>query len=389
MDADAARCAGRGLCGSTSRTVEVWGPTRQVFALALYVGETVRRSRGMAAEWDPDTEMHRMQKVMAMVDYDGAAVRRAKGHTIQVVSPQASASGPADQGVTDLVQDGHTWWIVKPRGCRRQAVVYTVAPLKRVEHPLMRWAGEVEEVRIGRTEEVREKTVLQALESQMDRGAEAEEVEDVREQIWLALEWVANSKGGEQPRWIVPPGTEEEHRKEALERARRLSEGARKQCLEVGDDPEGERPSKWRGMRRGRGGQMRFIVGNGDNVGIATKESKAWRGERWAGSRGRQQAGGKNERREKKGWKRERRRNEGRRMLLGTGWKSGTLERGQERVERGKTASRGEKRMSRSRKQGGNRRRTRKGGQGGSGRGESSTGRNKRAVRSRGRCGKG
>ena len=80
----------------------------------------------------------------------------------------------------------------------------------------MRWVGEVEEVRGGRTEEVRENAILQALESQTDRCAEAEEVEDIRKQIRLALEWVANSKGGEQPRWIVPPGTGEEHRKEAL-----------------------------------------------------------------------------------------------------------------------------------------------------------------------------
>ena len=36
--------------GSTSRTVEVWGPKSQVLAMALYVGETVRRSRGMAGE---------------------------------------------------------------------------------------------------------------------------------------------------------------------------------------------------------------------------------------------------------------------------------------------------------------------------------------------------
>ena len=57
---------------STSRTVEVWGPTRQVVALALYVGETVHRSRGRAGEWDPDTEMQRVRKVMAMVDYGGA-----------------------------------------------------------------------------------------------------------------------------------------------------------------------------------------------------------------------------------------------------------------------------------------------------------------------------
>ena len=33
---------------STSRTVVVWGPTRQVLAMALYVGETVCRSRGLS-----------------------------------------------------------------------------------------------------------------------------------------------------------------------------------------------------------------------------------------------------------------------------------------------------------------------------------------------------
>ena len=42
-DAQVAACV-----DSMSRTVEVWGPTRQVLAMALYVGETVRRSRGMA-----------------------------------------------------------------------------------------------------------------------------------------------------------------------------------------------------------------------------------------------------------------------------------------------------------------------------------------------------
>ena len=85
-DAQVAACV-----DSTSRTVEVWMPWRQVLALSLYVEETVRCSRGMAGEWDPDTEMHRVRKVMAMVDYDGAAVGRAKGHTIQVVLAQASA----------------------------------------------------------------------------------------------------------------------------------------------------------------------------------------------------------------------------------------------------------------------------------------------------------
>ena len=160
QDAQVAACV-----DSTSRTLEVWGPTRQVLAMALCVGETVRRSRGMAGECDPYTEMHRMRQVMAMVDYDGAAGRRAKGHTIQVVSPQASATGAADQGLTDLVLGGHTWWVVEPGGGWRQAVVYTAAPLKRVEHPLMRWVGEVEEVRDEGTEEIREKAVLRALES--------------------------------------------------------------------------------------------------------------------------------------------------------------------------------------------------------------------------------
>ena len=85
--------------------------------------------------------MHRVRKVMAMVDYDGAAMRRAKGHTVQVVSSQASATGAADHRGTDLVHNGHTWWVVEPRGDRRKVVVYTTAPLKRVEQPLMRWVG--------------------------------------------------------------------------------------------------------------------------------------------------------------------------------------------------------------------------------------------------------
>ena len=64
---------------STTRTVEMWGPTRQVLAMALYVWETVRRSRGMAGECDPDTEMYRMRKVLTMVDYDEAAGGGPKG----------------------------------------------------------------------------------------------------------------------------------------------------------------------------------------------------------------------------------------------------------------------------------------------------------------------
>ena len=123
-----------------------------------------------------------------------------------------------------LVRDGQTWWVVELMGDRHKAVVYTPALFEQVEHPLMRRVGEVEEVRVGRAEEVHERAILRAFESHMDRCAEAEEVEDITEQIKLAME-VTNSGGREQPRWIVPPGTEQKNRKEALARARRLVEG--------------------------------------------------------------------------------------------------------------------------------------------------------------------
>ena len=42
-DAQVAACL-----DSTSRTVEVWGPARQILAMARYVGETVHRTREMA-----------------------------------------------------------------------------------------------------------------------------------------------------------------------------------------------------------------------------------------------------------------------------------------------------------------------------------------------------
>ena len=186
---------------STSRTVEVWWPTRQVLALALYVGESVRSSRGMAADWDQDTEMHRVRNVMGMVDY-GVAIRGTRGHTVQAVSPQASATGAAGQGVTDLVQDGHTSWVVEPRGDNRTAVMYTVAPLRRVDHPLMRWVAEAEEVQVERAEEIHTRAILRALGSQMGRCAKAEEADDIKEQIWLALEWLDSSREENEPRWI-------------------------------------------------------------------------------------------------------------------------------------------------------------------------------------------
>ena len=58
-----------------------------------------------------------------------------------------------------------------------------------------------------------------------------------------------------------------------------------------------------------------------------TKGSRTKRGEWKAESRGWQQAGGKKERREKEGWKSEKRREEGRRVLLETGWRRGAVGR--------------------------------------------------------------
>ena len=80
----------------------------------------------------------------------------------------------------------------------------------------------------------------------MGRCAEAEEAEDIKEQIRLALELVESSRDGNQPRWVVPPNAERGTRREALARARKLVEEVQKQGLEVREDPEGGRQSKWR-----------------------------------------------------------------------------------------------------------------------------------------------
>ena len=267
-------------------------------------------------------------------------------------------------------------------------MVYTAAPLKRVEHPLWRWVGEVEEVRGERAEDIHERAVLRALESQMDRCAEAEEVEDIKEQIRLAMECMASSKGREQPRWIVPPDPEEEHWKEALARARRVVEGKRKQCLEVEEDPEGERPSKSRGLRRGRGGQMRFIVGDGDVGEQQGGEESQVREEQ--GSEPGQEANGRVAREEDGEGVEEGAAEEGEQENAGG---DRVAERdsggGAERAGKGTAESGEEKRTSRSHQRGSNMRRTRMGGQRGSGRGGLGTQRKKWAGRSRERCEKG
>ena len=98
----------------------------------------------------------------------------------------------------------------------------------------------------------------------MGRCAEAEEAGDIKEQIRLALEWVNSSRERDQPRSILPPSAEEGTRREALARGRRLVEEVRKQCPEEEEDPEGGRQSKLKGLLSGRGGQMRYIPGDGD-----------------------------------------------------------------------------------------------------------------------------
>ena len=42
----------------------------------------------------------------------------------------------------------------------------------------------------------------------------------------MAVTWIAQKGAEESPRWIVPLGTEGEKRKQALEMAKRLVEGA-------------------------------------------------------------------------------------------------------------------------------------------------------------------
>ena len=42
----------------------------------------------------------------------------------------------------------------------------------------------------------------------MGRCAEAQEAGDIKEQIWLVLDWVNSSRDRDQPRWIVPLGAE-------------------------------------------------------------------------------------------------------------------------------------------------------------------------------------
>ena len=68
--------------------------------------------------------------------------------------------------------------------------MYTAAPLKRVVHPPMRWVGEAEEVRVETDEEVRSESVG-ATDGEKRGGGEGE---DIKEQIRMALQWVAGAR---------------------------------------------------------------------------------------------------------------------------------------------------------------------------------------------------
>ena len=106
----------------------------------------------------------------------------------------------------------------------------------------------------------------------------------IKEQIRLAMEWVATSKGRGQTMWIVPPGAEKGHRKEPLARARRLVAGELKQCLEVEED-----------LDRGGGNKVEGVAGG------RKAEREARGGMRTAGSQGRRRTDGWNKRRTEKG----------------------------------------------------------------------------------------
>ena len=230
---------------STSKTVEVWGPTRQLLALALYVGQTVRRSRGSAGDWDSDTEMHRVRRVMPMVGYG-----EGRGDTLYNWCPRRQV--PQERRTKE-----------SPTGFKMDSHGVHCGPVEEGGTPAheMGWGGGGGTVE--RAKKVRTRAILRALESQIGRSAEGEEAEDIKEQIRLALQWVDGCKEGDQPRRIVPPGTEEGARQEALVRASKIVEDARKQGREVEENPERGRQGRWRRPGRERGGQMTFIVGDG------------------------------------------------------------------------------------------------------------------------------
>ena len=81
MDADAAGCASGGVCGQHKQNGGgVEANNAGVGAGAVCSGNLAQK-QGMTGDWAPDTEVHRVRNVMAMVDY-GGAIGRTKGHTV-------------------------------------------------------------------------------------------------------------------------------------------------------------------------------------------------------------------------------------------------------------------------------------------------------------------
>ena len=109
--------------------------------------------------------------------------------------------------------------------------------------------------------------ILRVLEPQVSRTMLDEEADHIKEAIRKALQWVACGKEEDQPKWIVPPSTEEETTKEALAGARRFVEEAKQTVSEVEEAHEGQRHGEWRGLRRGRSRQMQFLVQDKEREG--------------------------------------------------------------------------------------------------------------------------
>ena len=75
--------------------MEVWDPMRQVLVLVLYVQVAVQRSKGSTGSFDRETDMQGVSRVMAIRENGSTPMTdwQGNGHTIQVVLPQASATG--------------------------------------------------------------------------------------------------------------------------------------------------------------------------------------------------------------------------------------------------------------------------------------------------------
>ena len=138
--------------------------------------------------------------------------------------------------------------------------------------------------------------VLRSLGAVVGKAADEEEATCIKEKIRMALKWVSNSGAEESPWWIVPPGTEVEKRKRALTAAQRLVEEAQRRVPGAEGAPKGERHSWWRGLRKGRDGQMQFVLerkGRRTRKRAARKDRRGGGGKRTYGTGGERKGGGR------------------------------------------------------------------------------------------------